>query len=144
MVPIINCFLLKLEIIRRMVSSGLLRRVALVRTDVSEEPGFRFRFRLCCMPSTSHPPAVGPRISFYARSTNCGVPLHKCVCEMFEFVLRANVPATKYCSGTCDFFVAKSLQERVPTVLMGLLDVARTLTRLRAHLQLTAVVAPWR
>jgi hypothetical protein len=32
----------KLVSLRRIVSSGLLRRVALVRTDVSEEPGASF------------------------------------------------------------------------------------------------------
>jgi hypothetical protein len=32
----------KLQMCLRMVSSGLLRRVALVRTDVSEEPGASF------------------------------------------------------------------------------------------------------
>jgi hypothetical protein len=32
----------KVSVFRRMVSSGLLRRVALVRTDVSEEPGASF------------------------------------------------------------------------------------------------------
>jgi hypothetical protein len=39
---ILNYIITLMNIHARMVSSGLLRRVALVRTDVSEEPGASF------------------------------------------------------------------------------------------------------